>query len=453
MKRRSVYVPVVRLRGRPGDPVETGVCTLWCEQAPVGEPPRDVPSDADKRLAPVAAPLLNAQLFESGCVAAMAVRKLGLAPAPLAVWQRLRPHAWLEARRLFAADAIPRLGHSAELGLALALLLPSARYTGVVMASGSLSGESRQLRDRDVAVHPVGDLGQKLGELLDRCPALLAGARGGLCFTPLTDDQGRPVAELAVFERLCEQGIEVVPIGWLSEAVTRLSCGRVPFLLADRIILAAVVTLGLGLVAGGAAWLWRDYPIPLAFERGGGQAAAREPYLACITADGRHTVPRPIPRQGPIPLLGSDQKLAWTVRVGTPGAWDARLLRAFGAAGYHLLFAVVSADGRRVLADQTPAGGGQASSPAYGAAPGEPWEQWLQIPQDLGEGESALVILARRDRGFDAAALDRGLDALAGPSHGADFVNRAVNYLRSQAPGFLVYQFGRSSQVPDACQD
>lgn len=73
MKRRCVYVPVVRLHGQPGAPVATALCTLWCESAPVGEPPRDVPCDADKRLAPVAAPLLNAQLFESGCTAAMAV--------------------------------------------------------------------------------------------------------------------------------------------------------------------------------------------------------------------------------------------------------------------------------------------------------------------------------------------------------------------------------------------
>jgi len=89
------------------------------------------------------------------------------------------------------------------------------------MATGSLSGATKQLRDRDAAVHPVGDLEAKLGEVLNRSAALRSAARGGspaLCFTPLTDAQGRPVAELAVTGRLRERGIEVVPSGWLADA-------------------------------------------------------------------------------------------------------------------------------------------------------------------------------------------------------------------------------------------
>ncbi|MBK1720088.1 hypothetical protein CKO27_21015 [Thiocystis violacea] len=438
-----------------GDPDQVAICRLWCEPSAAGESQRDVPSDADKRLAPVAAPLLSAQLFESGCVAAMAVRKLGLRPAPLAWWQRLRPYAWLESRRLFAADAIPTLGSSAELGLALALLLPSARFKGVAIASGSLSGEAPELRDRDVAVHPVGRLEEKLRKILDRSEALLAAGRGpspALCFTPITDDQGRSVAELEIVARLRRQGIEVVPIRWLSEAIMRLGCERLPLMGADRLVLAAGLTFGIGIALAASAWLWRAYPIPLAFERGGGQAIASEPYLACVTTDGRHTIPQPIARQNRIPWLKGGQKLAWSVRVGTPDAWDARVLSTFGSRGYYLLFAVVSAEGRRILVDHAPADDHRKTSPIYRTIPGELWEQWFQIPPAFEEGECALVILARRDRSFDPNALGRALAAQAGPRQGADWLNSAVNFLQSQAPGFLIYQFGKSNDVPDRCQ-
>lgn len=453
MKRRSVYVPVTRLPGAPSPSVETTIRAVWCDPTPVGEPPGKAPPGVDKHVAPVIARLYDTGLYMFGCMAAMAVRKLGRPPPSLALWQRWHPHAWFETRRLDAADTISWEGQSAELGLALALLLPGAQFGGVVMASGSLTGETRELRDRDVAVHPVGHLEAKLRELLKHSTGIrrLSGGRGALCFTPPTDDQGRPVAELAVTGQLRERGIEVVPIGWLSEAVKRLGCGRAPFLPADLITLATILTLALGLVLGGAAWLWRDYPIPLAFERGGGQAAVREPYVACITADGRHTVPRSIPRQEQIPLLGTGQKLAWAVRAGRSDAWDARLLHTLRSEGYYLLFALVSADGRRVLADRAPAGG-EASSAPYRVPAGETWEQWFQVPAELGEGEQALVILARRDRGFDPDALGRALDARAGSATGADAVYRAVNFLQSQAPGVLVYQFDRSGDGPDVCQ-
>lgn len=450
MERRQLYVPVVSYP--PDARGSVALCSLWCEPAGSGEPPRDVPSDADKRLAPVAARLLSANLFQSGCTAAMAVRKLGLRLGRLAFWQRLRPYAWLESRRLCAGDSIPAVGSSAELGLALALLLPHARYQGPVFASGSLSGDSPELRERDTAVGTVGGLEQKLGEVLRRAEGLLAGVRGpALCFTPLRDEEGRPVAELTPAARLRELGVEVVPVAWLSEAVARLGCGRVPLLAADRLALAAGLALILGLGAGGAARLWRDFPIPLAFERGGGEAVAREPYLACGSRDGRHLLPHPIVRRDQIPRLPPGQHLAWSVSVGAADAWDARVMAALGSRGYYLLFAVLAADGSSILIHQAPADGRQGTSAPYRAVPGTLWEQWFQIPRDLAPGETLLLILARRDRGFDPEALGQALRSGSGPRGGTDWLNQAVHLLQAQAPGSLVYQFDRSGDVPDPC--
>jgi hypothetical protein len=455
MKRRIVYVPLVRYRRSRRDAREAAICELWCERRTTGEPVGDVPSDADKRLAPVAAPLLASRLFESGCAAAMAVRKLGPAPPKLGLWQRLRPHAWLETRRLHAAGAIPDAGDSAELGLALALLLPTSRRAAPILATGSLTGDASELRENDAAVFPVGAIEDKLADILRRVrdgTFLFAKRRGTLpFFTPRIDELGRSVSQLPVVAELNDAGIEVVPIGWLSEAAKRLGCARTPLLPADRLAQAMAVLLVLGPTAGGVAWLWRDYPIAVAFVRGGGEAIDPEPYLACITPDGRHSVPRRIPRRDRIPRLRTGQQIAWAVRVGDAQLWDARLLDAFRSEGYHVLFALISENGRLVLADRAPAGGDRPGSLPYRVRPGGVFEQWFQIPRELGAGEHALAILAQRSRGFDTDALGRALRAGAGAPDGADFVNRAVNFLQSQASGFLLYQFSRSDDVTDQC--
>jgi hypothetical protein len=455
MERHTVYVPLVRYRRSRDDAGEAAICELWCEQRGAGEPRGDVPCDADRRVAPIAAPLLASHLFEAGCAAAMAVRKLGTLPPRLGLWQRLRPYAWLESRRLHAAGAIPHLGDSAELGLALALLLPKSRHDASILATGSLTGDAPELRERDAAVFPVGAVEEKLADILRRVQAgtFTPSNRWGRVpfFTPRADERGRPVAELAVAAQLKEAGIEVVPISWLSEAARRLGCERAPLLPADRVSLATAILLALGLAAGGAASLWRHYPIPLAFVRGGGEAIDPEPFLACITPEGLHSAPRPVPRSDQIPRVRTGQQIAWAVRAGDRGHWDARLLDTFGSEGYSLLFAVISQDGRLLLADRAPAGEEQASSPPYRVRPGGVFEQWFQIPGELGAGEHALAILAARNGGFDTNALGRALRAGAGAPNGADFVNRAVNFLQSQAPGFLVYQFSKSDDVPDRC--
>lgn len=464
MKRRPVLVPVVQAQTERDAPARTAICTLWCEPAPRGEHPTDIPSDADLRLAPVAAPLLEANLFDSGCTAAMAVRKLGLAPPPLAIRQRLRPQAWLQGRRLYAADAVPTIGSSAELGLALALLLPCSRFRGLVMATGSLSepegcgtGSTRPAEppvtavhpsmDTDTSVYPVGALADKLARLREHaCAVRDGGGPAVICFTPRTDAAGVPTEDLPETQALRDLGVAVVPVGSLGEAVDRLGCRRWPWLVTDWLALGLVGALAVG----AALWVWRDWPIPLAFERGGGEAGYTEPFIACVAPDERYTLAKPLPRRGVIAGIGAGDKLTWTVGVGDPRAWDAQVLRRFGSAGYHLLFAVVFADGKVELQDHTPAGGQRAASPSYRVAPGDPWAQWYEVPQASAEGEAALVILARRDRPFDIDRLHRGLDAVAG-APAPERRNRALGYLETQAPGFLYFQFDRWSHVPSPC--
>lgn len=468
MKARHVLIPVVTERRGDDVTVHTALCRAWSEPTAHGAPARNVPSDADLRLAPVAAPLLNSgstHLFDSGCTAIMAVRKLGLDASRWALWQWLRRYAWIDSRQLYAADTLPDLGHSAELGLALALLAPIAGFRGTLMATGSLTPPDevltvqgdplgvrvqhtpahRELRDTDAPVYAVAQTAAKLRRLAASWPG---GSGGALCFTPIQDRNGDLVDTLPETRALRAAGIEVVPVASLGEAARRLECRRWPLLLADW----AALTLLAILVVGAAFLIWRAWPIPLAFERGGGAAGYSEPFIACITPDERHTRPKALPRADAIARIGPGQKLAWTVKVGNAEAWDARLLRVLDPLGYYLLFAMVFADGTVELQDHAPAGKERAASPAFRAVPGEPWQQWVEMPITGAPGEHTLVVLARRGRPFDIRALRHGLDTLDLESR-SDKINAAVNYLQAQAPGFLDFQLDRSDHAPDPCND
>ena len=78
----------------------------------------------DKDWDQVAAPLRKVGLYQAGCAAASAVRKLGIEPPIGALYQQVARLAWIEAQRLQSASPSgPSEGRSAELGLALVLLM------------------------------------------------------------------------------------------------------------------------------------------------------------------------------------------------------------------------------------------------------------------------------------------------------------------------------------------
>jgi hypothetical protein len=107
---------------------------------------------------------VNPVLYRSGSVAAGAVRKLGLKRPKVAFYQWFKPQAWLEQQRLYSSyPEYLSEGNSAELGLALVLLMAASgspyRY---VIATGSLGGQTQLIRERDVKVLPVSQLEKKL---------------------------------------------------------------------------------------------------------------------------------------------------------------------------------------------------------------------------------------------------------------------------------------------------
>jgi hypothetical protein len=149
--RRTVHIPIVQPGGSAGGRAEDRLIEVYTQhyafdpltkaeeasQRAVDAKARD--KDWDR----VAAPLRKVGLYQAGCAAASAVRKLGIRQPLTALFQRISRLAWIEGQRLQSAGAKgPSEGRSAELGLALALLMcASGSRDRQIIATGALGGQ------------------------------------------------------------------------------------------------------------------------------------------------------------------------------------------------------------------------------------------------------------------------------------------------------------------------
>lgn len=289
-ERYSVNIPVVPVASAAV--LETGgsLLEIYAQPHGFGEDPTDrLPAQAqDTRQAQalddqavrkqwdrVAAPLRQAGLYQSGCTAASAVRKLELKKPTLAVYQRLNRRAYVDTLRLhLAAARVPAdwqtaagniEGRSAELGLALVLLLAASQAPHrLVIATGRLGGQPAGTRpeDPDVEVLSVGKLPEKL-RLVERLAINKELPRGWdhsdpvWLFTPTTfDNDGEPVAveTLPEVARLQALGVTVIPVKTLGEAAGHLKAKRARWMWQDGACLGGVACLLL--VSGAAIWRW-----------------------------------------------------------------------------------------------------------------------------------------------------------------------------------------------------
>ncbi|MDY6994801.1 MAG: hypothetical protein SVR94_19620, partial [Pseudomonadota bacterium] len=156
--RRSVFIPLVeRSFASEGHLLE-----VYTERATAEDNYNDSKA-LDKDWDPVAMYLRKVGLYRMGCIAASAVRKLGLKKNKTSIYQWFKPQAWLEQQRLHAAYPERIIeGHSCELGLALLLLMGATQTNTAqyVIATGALSSQAQ--REHDVQVLPVSNLTQKL---------------------------------------------------------------------------------------------------------------------------------------------------------------------------------------------------------------------------------------------------------------------------------------------------
>jgi hypothetical protein len=470
--RRTVHIPIVQpgvsASGRDGHEdklVEVytqlpGLDTMTRQEASRLQATDD--KALDKDWDQVAAPLRKVGLYQAGCAAASAVRKLGIAPPVSALYQRISRLAWIDGQRLLPATAKgPSEGRSAELGLALVLLMgASGSPARQVIATGALGGQPPGAAEDDVEILPVGSLVEKL-----RLVLTLAG-HGSLprfskddellFFTPRTFDDGgeaRDVASLAEVEQLKQMRVRVIPVDRLSEAASALNARRSRHLFADHLAQAAVALIVL--LAGGAG-IWSMLPspnVPIVFLPGGGLALDSEPYQACFTNDGGFH-PIPLHDTGVTRDLPGGATLAWRVQIGaqTDGAENGLaswLDQWRGGDNYHVAQVMLSEHSRSKIIIPQSSGGQDVT-----IEPGGVWEWAWQL---IDEPENnALVLLANANGPFDAdqlrgALLERFPEAAGGRETGSGLdISAAAQFLATQAPGSVRFAF-KTVETTERC--
>lgn len=446
--RRTVHIPIVQ----PGAPEavpkrqEDRLIEIYTQHqglSPLSEAEAAnvAATDAkarDKDWDQVAAPLRKVGLYQAGCAAASAVRKLGIEPPIGALYQQVARLAWIETQRLQSASPSgPSEGRSAELGLALALLMgASGSPDRQVIATGALGGQPSGHPVDDVEVLPVGSLPAKLDLVLtlashDSLPRFTR-ERELLFFTPLTfeeDGEPREVASLPVIEQLGKFGVRVIPVARLGEAATILKARRARHLVADRLLQGAAAVMALIITAGVAWHLWPTPAITMTFLPAGGMELAAEPYQACFTADGGY-YPVPLDRDGIARTLPAGSTLGWNLQIEDPGTEDHLIGRWTRPDQYHVAqIMLASSSPAKVMTPALPNG-----QPVE-LAPGGAWE-WGWKLSDKAEN-NMLVLLAQPEQPFDAAAIRQALVEQFHAESAEDGLDltAAANFLSSLAPG------------------
>lgn len=400
----------------------------------------------DKDWDRVAAPLRKIGLYQAGCAAASAVHKLGLKRPRTALYQWLKPQAWIEGQRLHSfSPQGPTEGSSAELGLAVTLLMSAAgaphRHA---FATGVLSHNPGP-RTNDVEILPVGRLPEKLDlviqHLTEQGLPSTPRKRKLLFFTPTHFEQNgvtTPVKDLAGVQELSRLGVEVVPVAWLSEVARTLHAHKSRYLFQDRLLqlLAGGLVL-LGLLGAGWSW-WRHAPIPLAYLPASPEAAAAEPFEVCFTEHGGY-YPLALGQAGVVHTIPVNATLGWKVKVGAADSLAARLGAWLGHAGYYVAQVMIAESSPAKVITPRLSGEDQGVR----IPPGHPWE-WAWKLSDRAES-NGLVLLAQRHAPFDPDELRNRLlrrfpqAGGGGPDRARLDVTAAVNFMSRQAPGAVAF--------------
>ena len=476
-KRATVLIPVVTPKGdlhsnhQPGDFTEGRFIEVYAEAYRFGADNADLPAAEvtirqeqssydskaiDKCWDRVAAPLRknSPALYQSGCVAANALRKIPFKHRLFAFFQSIKPHAVIESKRLHSVTPWgPTEGCSAELGLALALAASICGKGGrVIVATGALSSSkhiansSSVFRSADVKVQPVGSLVEKLNllmfEIQDGAFQELIINHKLLVITPkLFTHAGheQEVRTLPEVKKLHALGVKVVPVDWLSEALSAIKADTTQYLAFDRVI-QIMLGLVIFLVVTMGSWLiWRDTEIPMAFISVSPDNLHAEPFELCAKDHQQYALP--ISKTLLVPTVPVNSVIGWRTHIGESDSVDSRLAELSGFQGYYIAVIVVSEfspttfDYARV---------GNTTEPLR-VVPGQSYEGWVKLNNRAET--NALILLAQRHTQFDSNWLreqlqkrfPRSTESPAG-SWRQD-VDAATDFIKTLAPGSLIFPF------------
>jgi len=422
---RFVMIPVVKA-GSDG-----GVLL----QVIASNSPREV---HEKRLNPMIAHLLQYKLFKSGEAALTALRRLRLISRQPA-YRRLLGQQQLVGY-LEVADGRVGVGlseetsRSAELGLALALLLFAAQSRmSSVFATGALSSEGAGAAsfEHGVPVAPVAMISQKLAAIRASLDAEGGSIPKTLLLPKETVDgrstlevHGSEIKDLIAAFHGRKRKLEVHAVATLEEAarvlgITSLVMGR-----AQRRRLAAVSAAVLAASFGIASWLWLSAPIPLAWAtvavQGAGDVAT--PLRVRYAADGALVRQPDCFDEERVRRFGKGDRIVLAAEVVRPE----RLAPLLG--GYHFaVLGVGETGGVKEFHDREMRVSTERGSPRLS----------IEVLASDGTAErTRIIVLARRAASFDRVSLRDGVRATLAAAPAGEKINAATGFLVRQAPGF-----------------
>jgi hypothetical protein len=225
---------------------------------------------------PIAIELMSCGLARAGINALGAVRKLGIYKPWFAFYQWLKPQINLHKQRLYCVGAQGAANSSsAELGLALALLMGAANNTeNCVIATGSLvptvGNDAHYDRIKDAKIYPVGSLVEKLNLIKNVAEKKQLAKNIRYCFIPETTlPHNQPVKDNPIIQKLIAElgklGIDVIPISWLSEAANVLGAYKLRTLWQDWVLRIIIAITLFSVISWGMYLWWRDRPIEMLF--------------------------------------------------------------------------------------------------------------------------------------------------------------------------------------------
>ncbi|MEQ1713853.1 MAG: hypothetical protein ABL908_20995, partial [Hyphomicrobium sp.] len=379
------------------------------------------------------------RLYAAGEAALSAIRRLAIVRrrgGALPVLRERPVSGFLEVTNGEAARGLTReTGGSAELGIALALLMHAAQcQTRTVFATGALDrdNDATGALATNVAVRPVAGLSAKI-EAVRRSSGAPGAAMAAILFLPrkTIDHQETAAVHAAELDALrtdfAAKGVElaICPVATLEEAVARLGInGLVMDERSRRLVgLGAAAALLGGLALAGHFWLaspialelstWPvagagDVPTPLRVRYGPDHALVRQ--SDCRDGDRNR-------------LFGPGDRLVLAVAVRAPG----RLALALG--GYR--FAVVGLSETGVVKefrDREIRLVHDAGAPRLA----------IEIAASDGREErTRVVVLARRIVGFDRLQLREDVRGVMDAVPASERLNAGWVHLQRLAPGSL----------------
>lgn len=416
------------------------------------------PQSNDAQLNPAIAELADWRLYGAGSVALAAIRRLNIRPPPYAL------HSRFIARKLdtylTVANGTEILGlqenssRSAELGLALAFLLHAGRSNAkTIIATGALSRELSvdEGETNDVAILPVDGIESKIAAIartLDET-SITDYPNRVMMFVPVATSDGKPTLDVHkhAFSQLVQLfkaknvALEIHPVASLNQALSVLRISSLTSTKSDKIAASALAACMVVAALTLSGYLWLSAPIGLRFESITSAVAPNSmtPVRAKFIAAGeRYTI---LARcQGPRQLPAYKDGDTLVARIATE-----ELLGQLDTNSSYRFTVVVASEqsGVKVFPDSVFFGRKTGIDTQEGVT--------LAIPIQGPKEENKLVIIAQRLLAFDNNRIRKDLTKIAADGPASELINRVVNHLSEQAPGYLDYSF-LSIGKDESCQ-